>query len=122
MSTDNSVNIKKILNHLSHEINMFEESYNLINYNLGIECFLLHFRNLYEFFKEKKKYETDINYLDIVNRKINHDLEKYEEIITKINKCLSHFTIERIKYENTEKYPCKSMYTDIMKYYKIIKQ
>jgi hypothetical protein len=112
---------EKILSHLLHEIEMFIVSYNNRSMKIAYECFLLHFRNLYEFFKEKKEYETDINYLDIINEKINHDLKKYKGNVIRINKCLSHLTKDRInKYENKPDYPFDPMYIDVIKYLKVL--
>lgn len=72
--------------------------------NAYIEIFLLHYRNLANFFADKKKYKTDITWVDYkgLNSKefstLRNEFQEYidrSECIENINRRLSHITSYR---------------------------
>jgi len=100
---------KSVLDKLYYEMWMLNESFFQPNYvyvpssrcgvenNALLESFLIHARNLFDFFQDKQ-YPDDINYFDFGVRKIVIELP-FNNGMHEINKYLAHLTKERIEKE-----------------------
>lgn len=104
------------MNHVLHEIQMYQHSFfclvtnRLIEYNkmFGVnegnvlknalyESHALHTRNLFGFFRDHKSRDDDLIYIDIIDKEIpyfqfENEYKKYKDII---NKCFAHMTRRR---------------------------
>ena len=101
--------LEKASNHLHYEINKIFEAYDYFkthpkNYTqLRIEIFLLHSRNLFDFFYPNKTIQIDTmcvfdfldNYEEFNNKRTTKKDLDSDKVKVKINKCLSHITYAR---------------------------
>jgi hypothetical protein len=134
---------QKYEEHINYEFNMFEKTsiYLMNKYphqnNQGVilndlqdliylECFLLHYRNLFEFFIESKGYPTDLKanmFLfnwEQIKVKFEDNIKKIKESIlynyekdNLINKYLSHITEERNNIILKKSWDIKTLYENM---------
>lgn len=77
----------------------YKNNSNVVLPNAALECFLIHARNLIDFFENNRKGVDDltcINFVDRMGKPINKsNIQLSSEIKTEINKNLAHMTARR---------------------------
>lgn len=108
--------IEKGASHIVYEIMMFNGTAiklssgitDQFEINIALESFVVHSRNLFDFFYSEKKYPDDISVYDYLKRKKDFNKEKskkrnLENLTNKANKQVAHLTYSRNNYNKINK-------------------